>query len=290
MFILHPLNIAASRSWQRGVIVLNMKNALNRFLSAALRTTVLACLCSHTSSLQAETNQRSLLHAELATEAQVWLEAQGEKFLALWEPDTSGSSFGAILLLHGEGQTPDWPDTINPLRTTLMQFGWSTLAIELPDSTVENNEILAQAHIQAAVNFLNQEGQQNLVMFGAGLNASRAMTYLLTLPAAPESAPKSSSNPTRGAFRALIMVNARELQLPQDFRLPTFDLYFDEHYLDATEVQERLLLAKKYQLPHYHQLRLLRPAASEYGEENRLTRRVRGFLNKYAKGVEIKRK
>ena len=34
---------------------------------------------------------------------------------------------------------------------------------------------------------------------------------------------------------------------------------------------------------------ILKPDETEYGEDNRLTRRVRGFLNKYAKGVEIVR-
>lgn len=290
----------------KGCIVLNMKNTLNRFLIDARLALALCVMFVQPVYAQAESDQRSLFHQELAKEAQVWLESQGEKFMALWEPDTSGSSFGAILLLHGEGQTADWPDTINPLRTTLMQFGWSTLSIELPDSVVETSanetrsaediEAIAQARIQAAVNFLDSKGQFNLVLFGVGQNAKRGMSYLLTQPAQPEAtketgtASQANTIPTRGAFRALIMVNVRELTLNPDFRLPTLDLYYDEHFLDKTEVKERKLLAEKFQLPFYHQLRLLRPEAPAYGEENRLTRRVRGFLNKYAKGVEVKRK
>lgn len=65
------------------------------------------------------------------------------------------------------------------------------------------------------------------------------------------------------------------------------DIYFGDHVLDATESQQRKLAAKKNRIANYHQSKLLEPASNWQEGENRLTRRVRGFLNKYAKGVEI---
>lgn len=285
-----------------------MKIALNRFLLLAL----LACLLPGLMlSAQAQTDkpqdqsapastvekqnagasvaeqQRQQLLKALEDDSPVWLEAQGKQFLGLWEPDNSGASFGAILILHGEGQTPDWPGTISPLRTSIIKYGWSTLAIELPDPDPTNNsEALAQARIETAIRFLDQQGQLNLVMFGVGVSASRGMEYIKKQPANAD----NSSTPVRGPFRALIMVNARNTSISREFNLPTLDLYYDEHYLDAIEVAERLALANKFQLDNYHQLRILKPDNAEPGDGNRLTRRVRGFLNKYAKGVEVKRR
>lgn len=267
-------------------IVLNMKKPLNRFF---LLVCLLSFQCGLICSVSAQQNQLELLSKELENEALTWLEAEGEKFIALWEPDSSGKSFGSILILHGEGQTADWPNSINPLRTNLIKFGWSTLSIALPDpvpeadKTPESIEAKATARIQAAVNFLDQKGQYNLVIFGQGVGATRGFKFINNLPEKGN----TSAPPTRGPFRALIMVSPRKVTPTQDFRLPTLDLYYNEHYLDEKEAQERLTLARKYRLPHYHQLKILRPDDTEYGEDNRLTRRVRGFLNKYAKGVEI---
>lgn len=281
-------------------IVLNMKKPLNRFF-------LLVCLLSVqfglSGAIRAQQSQLELLGKELENEALTWLEAQGEKFIALWEPDTSGASFGAILILHGEGQTADWPNSINPLRTNLIKFGWSTLSIELPDPVPEetdedgtahkNIEEKARERIQAAVNFLDQKGQYNLVIFGQSTGATRGFEFIRTLAAEGNATTNTNASsavpPTRGPFRALIMVSARNVKLLKDFKLPTLDLYYDEHFLDTMQSQERLALAQKYRLPYYHQLKILKPDETEYGEDNRLTRRVRGFLNKYAKGVEIAR-
>lgn len=59
------------------------------------------------------------------------LQAEGESFHALWRKDSTGQAYGAVLLVPTDGQTPNWPYTIEPLRTHLSTSGWATLSIEI---------------------------------------------------------------------------------------------------------------------------------------------------------------
>jgi hypothetical protein len=45
---------------------------------------------------------------------------------------TADSARGSVLILHGRGIHPDWPDLISPLRIDLVDHGWNTLSIQLP--------------------------------------------------------------------------------------------------------------------------------------------------------------
>jgi predicted alpha/beta-hydrolase family hydrolase len=59
-----------------------------------------------------------------------FLEADGHDFLAiLTEADAPR---GGVILVHGTGAHPDWPEVIHPLRTRLPEHGWTTLSIQLP--------------------------------------------------------------------------------------------------------------------------------------------------------------
>lgn len=61
------------------------------------------------------------------------LQAGDETFLALWKPANSDDPQGAVILIPGSGESPDWPDTIGPLRRKFPDVGWSTLSISLPE-------------------------------------------------------------------------------------------------------------------------------------------------------------
>lgn len=260
--------------------------------------------------------RQRLLSEELGEDAIVWLTAAGDKFISLWEPDRSGQPFGAILIVHGEGQTADWPYTISALRQSLPDHGWSTLSISLPNpeqtsapprTSADNNpepsttETLVIERMKAAMAYLNKRGQYNIVILAHGVGASRSVQYLSALSSsAPSNLPTGGRSRATAIIerpiRALIMVNARNgiagaddnlTQHLNDRSLPVMDIYFGDHVLDATEPQQRKLAAKKNRIANYHQSKLLEPASNWQEGENRLTRRVRGFLNKYAKGVEI---
>ena len=278
------------------------------------------------------TQHQQLLETELNDDTLVWLETAGKKFIALWERDTSGNPFGAVLMLHGEGQTADWPTSLGALRNGLTRHGWSTLSISLPPQklkkipsrnisgqTSSNNESTdtaippintdqhAQERIATAMAYLNQNGQYNIVLLGEGLGAKRAAEYMR--PESTKSDTKDSGNPDtemaantvakiQSRIRALILINARNVALQgdttlpnllRDRMLPVLDLYYGDHYLDESEAAARLLAAKKHRLMYFQQFKILEPSSTPHDgkTENRLTRRIRGFLNKYAKGVEV---
>lgn len=61
------------------------------------------------------------------------LQAGEDSFLALWKPANSGEPQGAVIILPGVGESPDWPDAVGPLRRKFPDVGWATLSISLPE-------------------------------------------------------------------------------------------------------------------------------------------------------------
>ncbi len=284
-------------------------------------------------SINMESKSLDLLTNEMEDQDIEWLEANGEKFLALWQADKTGNPFGAVLILHGEGQSVDEPYEINAIRNNLSHHGWATLAINLPPvahSTVpprptekpDNNspkvtqpavktpattmksspkinpENESDSRITSAISFLKAQGQYNIVIVGHGLGATRTMKYIDDLTSG-QNAPGMSSGKIQRPIRAVVMVSARN-QIPlsnktlnhffNDPNLPILDLYYGNHFLDDVETRQRTKAARAKGIVHYYQLKVLRPTDADESSENRLTRRIRGFLNKHAKGVEIERK
>lgn len=61
------------------------------------------------------------------------LQAADESFLALWLPANAPRAHGVVILLGGDGESPDWPASLGPLRRKLPDAGWHSLALGLPD-------------------------------------------------------------------------------------------------------------------------------------------------------------
>lgn len=64
---------------------------------------------------------------------QQMLTAGDEQFLALWKLANVGEATGVVILVPGDGETADWPQTMAPLREKLPDAGWHTLSLSLPD-------------------------------------------------------------------------------------------------------------------------------------------------------------
>lgn len=73
-------------------------------------------------------------HLELYGRSQeaIQLIAADTPFNGLYLPETMGRPQGGVLLLHDREQHGHWPSITGPLREYLPQYGWATLAIELP--------------------------------------------------------------------------------------------------------------------------------------------------------------
>jgi len=98
--------------------------------------------------------------------------------------DASSTSTSAILLLHGSGVHPDWPQVIHPLRTRLPESGWTVLSIQLPilanDSHDSYQPLIKEAtpRIHAAIAYLKTEGFKKVVIVAHSMGTVMASHYL----------------------------------------------------------------------------------------------------------------
>lgn len=317
------------------------------------------------SNIQA--NRQALLESKYPTEAVKKIGSESNMFIGLYAKDKTGNPYGAILIVHGEGQNADWPHTISTIRQGLPEHGWTSLSITLPEpakplvpsrptpkpitpkqanqdaaepemateqspqeaiisdantmatqqtepkadttseplekldiKSAEETEALALERLKEAISFLNSEGQFNIVIAAHGTAALRAMNYLDGASTiSPDTKNKNNKPKMQRPARAMVFLNARnsllgiETSLSQllDMQdLPILDIYFDEHYLDDIEAQARKKAAKGNNMSAYFLVKLLKPIQSIFDNENRFTRRVRGFLDQHARGVEVESK
>ena len=112
------------------------------------------------------------------------LNADGVEFLALYAEPATDNAKGAVILLHGIGVHPAWPDVIDPLRMQLPDLGWYTLSLQMPvlKNEAENKDYVplfpeAPGRIQAGVDFLKSKGIKNIVIAGHSLGSSMAHLY-----------------------------------------------------------------------------------------------------------------
>jgi pimeloyl-ACP methyl ester carboxylesterase len=118
------------------------------------------------------------------------LKASGGRFIGLYKrakiSETKiGEVNGVVILVHGMGAHPDWPDVISPLRTRLTEIGWSTLSIQMPilspeEPVAEYGKTLrmANSRIQAAVDYLHDWEIEPIVLLGYSFGAVQAANFL----------------------------------------------------------------------------------------------------------------
>jgi pimeloyl-ACP methyl ester carboxylesterase len=110
-----------------------------------------------------------------------WLAIEDHKFLAIYTAGESETPRGAVILVHGLGVHPDWPDVINPLRERLPEHGWATLSLQMPvlNAGAEIDEYFpvfpeALPRIDAGVRFLKDKGFKTIVIAGHSLGSQMA--------------------------------------------------------------------------------------------------------------------
>ncbi len=111
-------------------------------------------------------------------------DGNGHEFLGiLTEGDGGGER--AVILLHGIGVHPNWPDVIYPLREGLLEHGTTSLSIQLPILANEADPadyvaLFAEvpARIDAAIEHLADAGYRSVVLVAHSMGASMASHYL----------------------------------------------------------------------------------------------------------------
>jgi len=224
---------------------------------SALFGLLLLALIANAGDQQRELNYASELEGSVLIGRVVWLSSEGQRFLGLLTDAEKTDNKNAVLVLHDMGEYPDQQPLIHGLRTVLPQRNWMTLAIQLPlreiGATAEDYYGLfdeARQRIRSAVEFLRNNGAENVAVVGVGVGAAMS-AYTLSL------------DPDRLFALATISLPVPDSNLPQtkisDFMktiaLPFLDIYAEFDLPDVVDTaRQRRMWAKDN--PVYRQIRI----------------------------------
>lgn len=260
-----------------------------------------------------DTEQRlaEALRAEVMGGEVLTLQADGREVLALFTPQTHSQALGGVLLLHDHNANPDAPGVIHTLRRQLPEAGWHSLALQLPHSaTAQLDVALLDSHrsrIAEALAELERRNIRNVVLIGHGQGALAAVDYLADNLVPSVTGLVLIGLDGRAQTEPRLDAAARLAQL----KVPMLDIYGSRDYpAVVASVKRRYDLARRSEdggsaRPGYAEV------ARDYDEEKGLTlsyrqveiagadhhysshtslleKRVRGWLNRYAVGTEIK--
>lgn len=114
----------------------------------------------------------------------VWLDANNHSFLAIHT--LADEPRGTVIIMHGRGYHPDWPEVAWPLRTGLAEQGWSTLSLQMPvlakgSSYYEYLPLFkfSRGRIDAAIEYLQSQSEQPVVLAAHSCGAHMANDWLL---------------------------------------------------------------------------------------------------------------
>ncbi len=103
--------------------------------------------------------------------------------LGLFENSRRNQTHGAVIILGELHTHADWPQVTAPLRRSLPDHGWATLALQLPypldrsDEQLEHFYTEAEPRLQAAIAWLADRGLRNVVLIGHGHGAALAARF-----------------------------------------------------------------------------------------------------------------
>ena len=227
----------------------------------------------------------------LMTGEAISLEDGKNKFLALFAESTAVKNQGAMIVVHGIGVHPNWPDVILPIRSELPEHGWATLSIQMPilENDKTSNDYLpllkeVNGRFDAAVQFLKKKGFKNIVIAAHSLGATMSNQYLTTKPDSTVRAYiaiSMSNNPKVAEFN-----NVKKMSLIKT--IPVLDIYGSQDLDSVLRFAKDRKLAGKKANTKYQQV-MIKGADHFYTSTHApLIKIIRLWLLKNAAGKEIK--
>ncbi len=112
------------------------------------------------------------------------LQAGDRSFLGIFT--AADAPRGNVLILHGRGFHPDWPNVVQPLRVGLVEQGWNTLSIQLPvlEKQAKYYDYVgifddAMPRIEAALDFLERQGGGPSIIVAHSCGSHMAQHWIL---------------------------------------------------------------------------------------------------------------
>lgn len=245
------------------------------------------------------TAEESRIQAEIRKQLKqgeiVELDADGQQFIGIYQKSGLPVTEGAVLILHGLDQNPDSPSVINPLRNSLTESGWDTLALQMPIPSMDSTGTIfpdlklvypalateAVARINAGVDFFKNKNNTNLAIVGHGLGANMAISYL--------------TNDVAERFQALVTISMNHNQ-PDNFvesmsklKLPVIDIYGSRDIKPVVSGADSRKKAVVVDAANANYRQNMIEGADHYftGLEPELVSTVRAWLKKTSPGVKI---
>lgn len=288
----------------------------------------------------AQPNPQQALSELFPADEVVWLPADGERVLALYLEEQSGSARGGVIILTDYYHQPTERYWINNLRHTLPAKQWHSLVLAMPtqevsltvsttppdataveteqnpvapattetepepenkatddstpaaslDSKAEqavqktNNQRRALAAIDAAINYFNTQQIVNIAIVSEGGSAVYALQYLSSIVDSEQSK----------KILGLALIDARNhfndtslIDLLAEQTLPMLDIYLGLDFRDQREAQQREIASRQLPTGQYLQIAMPRIATRWDNHEDRLSKRVRGWLDRSASAEEV---
>jgi len=212
----------------------------------------------------------------------VSLKAPGGRFIGIYQRAKTGESHGVVILAHGMGAHPDWPDVISPLRTQLPEFGWSTFSIQMPilspdEPVAEYGKTLkvAKSRLNAAIDYLHTREIEQIILLGYSFGAVQVASYLA-----------SGKNKNVKAFVSVSMLSQKFIKPGLDvfkliggIDLPMLDIYGDEDLPDVRRgSDDRRLAASKNGNRDFKQIELKHAGHHYQGVEDALVEQIQIWL------------
>ena len=210
---------------------------------------------------------------------------------AIWLTDDSGHEFlgiftqaddnpdRAVILAHGIGVHPNWPDVIYPLREGLLEHGITTLSIQMPilANDADQGEYAplfseAPSRFEAALGYLDEEGYRDIIIIGHSTGASMAAYYL-----------SQSNVPAVQSFVLIGMSpgikGSENIEALEKIKVPVMDLYGSEDLpLVLGSVEQRAVAGNKQAGFQYLQIRVDGANHFYQGHEEMLVKQVIEWL------------
>jgi pimeloyl-ACP methyl ester carboxylesterase len=211
----------------------------------------------------------------------VLLDDGSNKFLGIYTEATE-DSHRSVIVMHGTGIHPNWQQVIQPLRVGLTEHGWNTLSIQMPilanDAEYPEYAPLydeVAPRIDAAINYLKENGTKDIVLIGHSQGAAMTAYYLST-----------SKQDIKG-FVAISMAafaddpRMNSILSLQKIKVPVLDLYGSNDIEGVLKtVDKRKAAAMQAANKNYTQIRI--EGANHFfdGHEDELLDSVANWLNR----------
>ena len=200
--------------------------------------TIASISSAHASDFAKEKRWAAQIEDALLDGDAVYLNTGSNNFLTI-DTRADDNKTSAVILLHGIGAHPDWPQLISPLRVALPEQGWTTLSLQLPilSNDAEGKDYLplmdeVAPRIEAAIAYLTKAGFKKIHIVAHSMGTAMAGYYL-----------SHNSSPIK-SYVAIGMGGLNEQYLGK-VSIPVYDIYGADDLPGVKDgAADRLIAAK----------------------------------------------